>query len=107
MTGEMHYINPETGEDSDGNIWESHLAIAKATGGTLKPFDQYQGPYIIVGGDLTVGNAPYAMPVQRLGIVRLWLTEDGVYREDTDQIEPCIPWIPETCAMAAMALMEG
>lgn len=90
MTGEMAYINPKTGEDSNGDIWEIHLAVAQAVNGELKPFDSYQGPYIVVGGDLTVGSSPYAIPVQHLGIVRLWIgyDEDGmpsVYREDTDQ----------------------
>jgi len=46
MAGEMNYINPDTGEDDAGQVWHLHLAIAKQLGGTLKPFDQYQGPYV-------------------------------------------------------------
>lgn len=106
MTGEMHYINPETGEDSNGDIWESHLAVAQAVGGTLKPFDVYQGPYIVIGADTRVGQSPYALAVRGLGIVRLWIGDNHVYREDTEETEPCIPWIPETCAAAALALMS-
>jgi len=98
MTGEMIYIDQETGEDQDGNVWIYHLAIAKALGGTLKPFDMYQGPYIVFGEDLTAGNSPYAMPIQGLGIIRLWITSDGsltdmfsIYREDTDESIPFWP----------------
>ena len=88
MTGEMSWINQD-GEDSNGETWSTHAAVAKAVGGELKPFDAYQGPYIAVGGDVTVGESPYALAVQGLGIVRLWLcSDDGwlgyVYREDND-----------------------
>ena len=94
MTGEMSYINQETGVDSNGDCWYLHLAIAKAIGGTLKPFDTYQGPYIVFGGDLTIGNSPYAIPIQHLGIVRLWICESDLpgmfelYREDTEESAP-------------------
>ena len=95
MTGEMPYINPETGEDSNGEFWPMQLAVAKAIGGTLKPFDVYQGPYIVVGGDLTVGNSPYAIPVQNLSIIRLWIGDDDkgtfVYREDIDHAKYIFP----------------
>ncbi len=58
--GEMGEISPE-GEDDAGNVWSTHAAIARALGGELHPFDQYQGPYINVKG------------------YTLWLTtEDGV-----------------------------
>ena len=73
MTGEMGYINPETGEDSNGNIYSTHLAIAKEFGGDLKPFDVYQGPYI----GLQNGE-------------KLWIIDDEqglgcrVYRERTE-----------------------
>ena len=106
MTGEMSYINPETGVDSNGECWPIHLAIAKAIGGTLKPFDVYQGPYIAVGGDLTMGNSPYAIPLQNLGIVRLWICSDDylemVYREDTE--ESIIFWDEHSAILAAMDL---
>jgi len=89
MTGEMYSINQD-GLDNDGNEWVIHAAIAKAVGGTLQPFDQYQGPYILVGGDVRIGSRPYQLAVQGLGIVRLWLGVDEddmpcIYREDTDE----------------------
>jgi len=89
MAGEMSWIKQD-GTDSDGNVWETHAAIAKAVGGYLRPFDQYQGPYITVGGDVVVGIPPYGVPAQHLGVVRLWLCndEDGlcyIYREDIDK----------------------
>lgn len=89
MAGEMSYIK-QTGEDSDGNIWSLHAAIAKAVGGQLKPFDQYQGPYIVIGADVRVGDSPYQLAVRGLGVKRLWVISDNdyacrIYREDTDK----------------------
>lgn len=115
MTGEMYQINQETGEDDSGNIWASHLAIAKAVGGELKPFDQYQGPYIAINGDITMGDSPYSVPIpfpERFGLIRLWLFtdpngDDYVYREDNGALAPCIGFIPETCIEAARSLLEG
>lgn len=90
MTGEMLWIDPVTGEDSDGNVWFIHAMIAKLTGGQVTPFDMYQGPYVAIGGDLTAGLSPYAIPVKLPGIVRVWVQaslEDVdaivLYREDT------------------------
>lgn len=42
MTGEMHEseVTPEN--------YPIHFAIANAINGVVKPFDQYQGPYILV-----------------------------------------------------------
>jgi|TARA_R100001530_G_C4231517_1_gene132776 hypothetical protein len=56
MTGEMSWINQD-GEDSNGDEWRTHAAVAKAVGGTLRPFDVYQGPYISLpkGGRLWLG----------------------------------------------------
>jgi len=98
MTGEMYSINQD-GEDSSGNTWPLHAAIAKtlrADGydATLQPFDQYQGPYILVGKDVRVGNAPYRLAVQNAGVIRLWIgaannTQEGlllIYREDTETL---------------------
>jgi hypothetical protein len=48
MTGEMHSIK-QNGHDSNDDHWPIHAAIAKATNGTLRPFDVYQGPYITDG----------------------------------------------------------
>jgi len=38
MAGEMTHVNPDE--------WSTHKAVADALGGRLRPFDQYQGPYI-------------------------------------------------------------
>jgi hypothetical protein len=74
MTGEMGFIDQD-GKDSNGDHWELHAKIAKAVGGELRPFDVYQGPYILVDG------------------ARLWVCADDnhpeiafrVYREDTEE----------------------
>ena len=76
MTGEMSYINQETGEDSNGDFYPVHLAIANALDGELKPFDIYQGPYVKVGN------------------IRLWIFNDNdgeltIYREDNEQSIKC------------------
>lgn len=90
MTGEMHYIDPKTGEDSNGETWYLHAKLAQELNGEIKPFDVYQGPYVVIGADVTVGFPPYAMPIHLPGIVRLWIGENEqgsfVYREDIDQI---------------------
>jgi len=87
MTGEMSWID-QNGEDSNGNNWPLHAAIAKELGGIIKPFDVYQGPYVVFGADVRVGNAPYAIAPIGLGIKRLWLVgEDCLlkwYREDNE-----------------------
>jgi len=95
MTGEMYHIDQD-GKDDSGNEWTMHTAIAKALraegyDATLQPFDQYQGPYILVGKDIRVGARPYAVAVQNMGVIRLWLTIDDydkayIYREDTDAL---------------------
>lgn len=108
MTGEMYRIDQD-GRDDQDNIWEAHAAVAKAVGGTLKPFDQYQGPYIVVGPDLVVGQPPHTHPAQFLGIVRLWLVNDdsgmwAVYREDTDKLSFTFP--PFDTEMAVLAAKE-
>lgn len=100
MTGEMGYISQD-GIDGDGECWELHAAIAKAVKGELKPFDKYQGPYIVVGADATVGRSPYTVPVQHLGCKRLWIVNDEednqgaifrVWREDTDKLSEPFWW---------------
>src|SRR5208337_3441999 len=45
-TGEM-----SQSEADDAEAWPMHHAIAKALGGTVKAFDQYQGPYVLVGSE--------------------------------------------------------
>jgi hypothetical protein len=96
--------------EPDGTVWNFHAAVAQALGGTIKPFDVYQGPYIVFGEDITVGNIPYAMPLQGLGIIRLWITENDdipvVYREDTEESIPY--WYCEELAVeAAKELLEN
>ena len=109
MTGEMYHIDPVTGKEPDGTIWEYHAAIAKAVHGTIRPFDQYQGPYVVVGPDLRVGDAPYEVAPTHLGIIRLWLVAGVddipcVYREDTGKMSgPCFD--AQEAAEAAIELM--
>ncbi len=66
MTGEMH--ESEVTREN----FPLHFAIADALDGEVRPFDQYQGPYILTKG------------------ARLWLcTDDGewatIYNEATNQ----------------------
>ena len=42
MAGEMTHLDPAE--------WPIHKAVADALGGRLRPFDQYQGPYIACEG---------------------------------------------------------
>ena len=106
----MCWINEETGEDSNGDTWDIHAAIAKALGGKIKPFDKYQGPYIVIGKDITAGISPYAMPIQGIGIIRLWLISQPndkdsgfycIYREDTDETSFPFWWNDEAMAIEA------
>jgi len=84
----MGRIDPITAIEPDGTEWPLHAAIAKAVGGKVMPFDKYQGPYIVVGEDEVMGQRPYAVPVQGLGIVRLWMWETDyefyIWREDIE-----------------------
>ena len=89
-TGEM------TQQELDANgreEWPLHYAIADALGGTVKPFDQYQGPYVLIGSEVR-GQGVYAPATRMEGTVRLWISsEDGemgvVYNEDNEkQSEP-------------------
>lgn len=45
MTGEVSWIK-STGEDSRGDYYPIHAAIAKALRVPLRPFDVYIGPYV-------------------------------------------------------------
>ena len=113
MAGEMGYIHPTTGKEADGTVWSTHAAIVRAlrrAGYTanIKPFDQYQGPYIAVGSDVRLGSGPYAMAPRLPGVVRLWLSEDEgfpvVYREDTDTMERA--WNDREAGAAALSLLR-
>lgn len=88
MTGEMGFID-QNGIDSNGDEWPLHAAIAKALKGEVKPFDVYQGPYVVFGKDIRLGNSPYAVAPVGMGIKRLWLVGDDAllkwYREDNEK----------------------
>lgn len=105
MTGEMYQIDPETATEPDGTEWPFHREMARVTGGTVQPFDQYQGPYVVVGPDVRIGSSPYALAPRGLGIVRLWLTEDRVWREDTDALSNIVVFEPIDAGEAALELL--
>lgn len=121
MTGEMWTITQE-GVDNDGNEWPIHAAIVKALGGTLQPFDKYQGPYILIGEDVRLGQPPYAVATQHLGVVRLWVVPNEeevpvggydtarIYREDTDTLSSPFQWEDTesaiACAREVMSTVE-
>ena len=110
MTGEMWTITQD-GVDQDGETWDIHAAVARSVGGTLQPFDVYQGPYILVGKDRRVGERPYRVTLP--GPCRLWITADEndtgtVYREDTGASACWWPYSSESRAIeAARSLLEG
>ena len=110
MTGEMYAIDPVTATEPDGTEWPYHREMARVTGGEVKPFDQYQGPYVVVGPDLRVGTAPYQLALQGVGVVRLWLTTDAhetsrVYREDTAALSEIVVIEPTDAGEAALELL--
>lgn len=107
MTGEMVRIDPITGEEPDGTTWSIHAAIAKALGGEVKPFDKYQGPYVVIGADVRIGNPPYQYAPSHLGVVRLWVYDDEIYREDTDTTANFFPEDIEGAVEAARWLING
>ncbi len=97
MTGEMYSIHPTKAQEPDGTIWPLHKAIVQALirrgySAHVEPFDQYQGPYIVIGPEFRAGRAPYVVPIGGVGIKRLWVAYQPqhpdmaqVYREDTDK----------------------
>ena len=104
MTGEMYHID-QNGNDSNGECWPIHAAIARAIGGKLQPFDVYQGPYIVIGSDVRIGERPYQLAVQNLGIIRLWIVSDDgafgqVYREDMEKLSESFWYDDEEAAIA-------
>ena len=118
MTGEMYQIDPITATEPDGTVWEYHSTLARGLrqrgfDATVQPFDQYQGPYVLIGEDFRMG--PYAAAVQGMGVIRLWLSENGydgegagegaIYREDTDTAELFILESPESLVNAALSLL--
>lgn len=59
MAGEM------TKEEVTKDAYPFHFAVAKSLGGSVKPFDQYQGPYVYAYGfgrfwlNMEDGESPY------------------------------------------------
>lgn len=108
MAGEM------TQSEVTRESYPLHFAIADAFNGTVKAFDQYQGPYVSIGGDVRVGSGPYAMAPRLPGVVRLWIQaakgSDGcfvtVYNEDNEKLSKPFPWNDKDAAvdMAASVL---
>jgi len=69
--------------------WPLHYAIADALGGTVKPFDQYQGPYVLIGAEIR-GEGVYAPATPTPGVTRLWISSDDgvegtVYNEENEK----------------------
>lgn len=52
-TGEMSHVDPDE--------WPIHKEVADALGGELRPFDQYQGPYIAWEGKQIFIGPPMSM----------------------------------------------
>jgi len=108
-TGEM-----SQSEADDAEAWPMHHAIAKALGGTVKAFDQYQGPYVLVGSEIR-GQGTYAPAIPMKGTVRLWIqaTEGGdgaelqVYNEDNQKLSEPFWWEDTNAAVdAAMSVLD-
>jgi len=108
-TGEM-----SQSEADDVEAWPMHHAIAKALGGTVKAFDQYQGPYVLVGSEIR-GQGVYAPAIPMKGTVRLWIQSaegaDGaelqVYNEDNEKLSEPFWWEDTNAAVdAAMSVLD-
>lgn len=90
-TGEM-----SQSEADDPRAWPLHHAIAEALGGTVKAFDQYQGPYVLIGSEVR-GEGVYAPATPMKGTVRLWIQFDEggiatVYNEDNEKLSEPFSW---------------
>lgn len=101
MAGEMYEV--------DSKEWPLHVAVCETLRDEgyevrLQPFDVYQGPYIVVGGDVRVGQAPYQYCPP--GPTRIWIGDGVVYREDTGESVPVIP-LEHVVSSAALILMDG
>ncbi len=107
MTGEM------SRSELTREAWPLHFAIADDTGGQVMPFDQYQGPYIVIGPDIRIGRDPYAYCPRHLGIVRLWVQDYGdgigvqIYNEANDILSEPVLNTPEECVYGARSVLAG
>jgi hypothetical protein len=45
---------------------------------SVEPFDVYQGPYVHIGGEVKLGNAPYQVSI---GGMSFWKDEEGMWIE--------------------------
>jgi hypothetical protein len=100
MTGEM--IRSEVTREA----YPLHFAIADEFGGSVEPFDQYQGPYVVIGSDIRVGEEPYQVAVLGHGIVRLWFIQDEngectIFNEANDLTSVPFLWEDVSGAIAA------
>jgi len=113
VTGEMDWIR-QSGVDSNRNEWKLHAAIAKAVGGKLYPFDDYRGPFILVGkGKLYSEMDYYRYPVKfPPGLKRLWIfSKDNafcwIWREDTNAENELFPEYATEFAIAEAKRLLG
>ena len=101
MTGEM-YKNDVTREE-----YPIHFEIADDLGGSVEPFDQYQGPYVLIGKDIRSGDEPYQTAPHGFGIVRLWVTPENdtytftVFNEASGRTSEPFFWSDPGAAVAA------
>ena len=107
MTGEMHP------SEVTREAYPLHFAVADALGGTVHPFDQYQGPYVSIGPDIRTRVRSWALHHPRgLGIVRLWFQYFGqkgvtIYNEANDRVsEPFSEWTCECAVAAARSVLD-
>jgi len=110
-TGEMTQAELDA---SGREEWPLHYAIADALGGVVRPFDQYQGPYVTFEGkDIRQGREPYAVAPRMPGIVRLWISvDDGdlgtVYNEENEKTsQPFDLNSPQEAIAAAEEVLGG
>jgi len=101
-TGEMTQSEADNREE-----WPLHHTIADALGGKVKAFDQYSGPYVLIGSEVR-GQGVYAPAIPMKGTVRLWIQmvegAEGlvqVYNEDSKKLSEPFPWDDTVAAVEA------